>query len=178
MAIVKCLECDKDVSSKASMCVGCGAPMERSTAAYAQDVSEAALGAPARVEEELYCRYGVLVSTARVVFPGRTYATANISSVAVRKAVDSPSRQSPVALIVGGGLLLAISLKANSSSGGLFALIVAGMGIAWVAGLKTKVTYKVYVGSTGGESEALEHSDRAVIEEVAAALNRAMVRRG
>ena len=177
MALVKCSECGKEVSDKAGSCPSCGAPVAAGIAErYGSPHSTAAK--LAKVEETVYDKAGVLVTTTRVVFPSCTYATANITSVAVRDRVEMPDKSLPKVLIGGGSLLFLIGLASSSGGAVVFGICLLVGGIFWLTQLENTNYYTLVVGNAGAEKQGLESTDAAYIQEVANALNEAIIKRG
>ncbi len=135
-------------------------------------------------DESVFLNSGnVYVSNARVTIGGKTYSTANITSVEGR--VTPPKRGCALGLIILGGFVLAggcmAMLSGQESVGntlGSFALSLAiiAAGVAWFKALKP--TYRVLLASASGQVEALSSKDEELIDSVIAAINAAMVHRG
>ena len=116
--------------------------------------------------EQVFLREGdLMVTKARFVTPGQTFAMSGIT--AVRTGVASPNRTGPWILIgVGVCLLCVYGL-------GIFAIIG---GIIWM--VKQKPEYVVYLASASGESDAYSSKDQDFVRRDADALNEAIVARG
>jgi len=132
-------------------------------------------------EEQVFLNEGgVYVTNSRVVVGGTTYSTANITSVSTTKTPASPG--CAFALIGFGclGFVSGLMFLANDTSGAIGALIfwvliIAG-GVSWLR--KLKPTFHVILASASGESKALNSKDEAFVDQVAGAVNQALVHRG
>jgi hypothetical protein len=131
----------------------------------------------------------VFVSSERVIIGTATYATANITSVDIKRI---PPNWGP-AIGVGifgalialcGGSVAAAADAANGSSGGgaavavIIGLIVIGLAI-WIA-VNTKEQFALVLTTAGAEKQALVSKSRSDIENIIGDINRAiiMTRRG
>jgi len=143
----------------------------------------------------------VLITNARAVLGGTTYAMANITSVSMGTISPSyaPSILVGLAAILvpsciccigfPGSILLGI-LPANWSSNSLATtavlgvvvglLVIGGLGIAAsiTLALFSKPTHIVVIGSASGEVNAMASKNRRHIEQVVNALNHAIISRG
>ncbi|QQR73349.1 MAG: hypothetical protein IPJ17_17960 [Holophagales bacterium] len=122
-----------------------------------------------------------LVSTSRVVIAGKTYSTANITSV-TKRFTPASSGCAITLLVVGAlGMLLGLGMMTSKSFGaGLGQLIVAGAvaagGYFWFRSLKP--TYHVVLSSASGEGTALSSKDGAAIDAIVNAISQALIERG
>lgn len=197
MALVRCSECSREVSDRAASCPGCGAPV--TSGVKPVDPRKSPIVAPVapRQEETIYSRNGVIITTTRVVFPTRTYSTANITSVAARASIVPAPKLGPIILIAIGFLVGAVGgiTALNSLQGilgpepkyselqaavaiGLVGLALIVAGFVAIHRLKDGALHHVFVGSASGEAEALASPDREFIHGVAEAINSAIVKRG
>ncbi|ALE57615.1 hypothetical protein AC233_24310 [Burkholderia sp. HB1] len=160
MALVKCEECNKEVSQKAACCPHCGAPVDL----YAQTGS--ASEADTRV---FFNNRGVTVTGARFLLPGnRTFAMSGIT--AVRMWQKKPSRLGPILCAIVAAL--ALSGKATIWS----VAIPLSTGVLWF--VLQKPTFYVVLSSASGETQVLRHKSRKWIQDIVAALNQAIIYRG
>lgn len=181
MALIKCDECGKDISSKAPSCPGCGAPVgsaaEPSAFQAAGGSARAVVAATNQGAQEttFYTdQNGVRITNARAILANRTYSMANLTTVTVGLTV--PTKGAPLALII-VGVIVFLGAVSNQSGGGIaVGLLMAIAGGLWFKSLKD--IYHVRIGSAGGESNALSSINRQYIEGVAGALNEAIVMRG
>jgi hypothetical protein len=126
------------------------------------------------MEEQVFLQEGdVSVSNARATLGGKTYAMANITSVAM--AVTPASRKLGIIIAI-VGFLIFLAGASNSTGGALFGILVLAGGTALAA--MAKATYVVRLGSASGEADGLTSKDRAFIDRIVGALNKAMVARG
>ncbi len=139
-------------------------------------------------ERTIFNREGVVVTTARVtLWEGKTYSTANITSVRTDVIPPPPvSTGCQTTLIVIGviGCLIGFGVMTSSVSSGLATLLFAGgvplaLGILWLKSLKRPLpTYRVLISSAAGEQEALRSENQAFIADVANAIIGAIAMRG
>jgi len=109
---------------------------------------------------------GVRITNTRAIFPGVTYAMANVTSVSTGMTKASRLGGFLVALV---GLL--VMLKAP-----LPGLVMASAGAIWAATRKNK--YHVLVGSASGDTQPLSSTDERFINDVVRAMNEAFITRG
>lgn len=117
-------------------------------------------------EKVFFEKNHVLVTNARFVSTGETFAMANISSV--KAASKSPPIALPLVLIV-LGLLIAVN------HGAAWLILAVGGGFILWAG---KARYYVMVNTNAGEVKAFETTDKNLADEVISAVNEAMIHRG
>lgn len=177
MALIKCSECGKEVSDKARSCPGCGAPIAGLSSSATTPPRQPPAGL-SKAEETLYDSGGILVTTARIVFPSRTYATANITSVSVHTKVVEPLKGGAKFFIAVGALLLSFGLLVDRRGAIQFGVLLLLGGIIWLIRLKNKLLYYVRIGSAGSESDGLVSGDKVLVGDISAAINDAIVKRG
>jgi hypothetical protein len=124
------------------------------------------------VETTILSEGGVTISTARAVFPTKTYAMSQISSVSMAKVQNTNK------FLAGLGILLVIvGLGTLLGQHNILGLIIAVLGgVAFYYSMRTR--YAVVITSSAGEGHALVSSDRAQIERVVNAINEAIIQRG
>ena len=110
---------------------------------------------------------GVVVTGARFVLPGRTYAIANVTSVA--HVEREPHRTAGIAMFLVGLLLSVTSVR-------VVGVLLAAIGAVWALGAKGK--YEIRLSGADGETSAFRSPDRALVRRIAAALNEAIAFRG
>jgi len=120
-------------------------------------------------ETSFYNGNGVTVTNTRVVVPSQTYAMSNVTSV--RFAEIKPNRWFPV-----GAILLGFILAAGGKGSIWHFLVLMLPGIIWLALQKTM--FAVALSTAAAESRVLRSRDRAFIESVVEAINKAIVSRG
>lgn len=138
-------------------------------------------------EQKIFQEADVLVTTARIsLHGGKTYATANVTSVSTKiREYSNPSKRGPL-ILMGIGILLALgglsSIGGNFVGGALWTLVGAALaygGFLWFKSIKKpKPDYILLIGSASGESEGMEAKDEELIGRVADAINKAIVARG
>ena len=117
---------------------------------------------------------GVRITPTRFIYGSTTYSMANITSVKVERT--GPNRTVGIVLTIFGAVILIIS--------GVFevwpvAIIGMGMlagGIAAMVAAKPK--YHLRITSAAGESEPIKDKDEKYINQVAMAVNEALIKRG
>ena len=123
------------------------------------------------MEEKTFFSAGdVIVTNARFIAHGQTYAMSGITSV--KSFRQDPSRKVPI--ILG---FLGLLVAASASGGGRFVglLLIAGAVAVWVS---QKPEYSVLLSSASGEVKPLASKDGGFISQVVAALNDSIVHRG
>ncbi len=118
-------------------------------------------------ETTFFSNGSILVTNARFVGSGGTFAMANISSV--KSESVSSSLAFPIVLILIG----VFALVGGAVAAG-FIFLAAGVAVASIR----KTRYKIMVNSNAGEVAALETTDGALAKQVLEALNNAIVHRG
>jgi hypothetical protein len=116
---------------------------------------------------------GVIVTQARFMVSGQTYAMNGVTSVASLKEI--PSRKGPIICLVLGLITFFGALRGDTQilPGSLFFLIVGGL---WWYLKKTQ--YTVLLHSASGESRAFTSADENLVDRIVGALNEAIVARG
>ncbi|VTT98944.1 QacE-like protein OS=Shewanella baltica (strain OS195) GN=Sbal195_0796 PE=4 SV=1 [Gemmataceae bacterium] len=115
-----------------------------------------------------------LVTNARAVLDGVTYAMANITSV--RLVEVEPNRVGPV-LLGGLGIAMVCGGTANGKWGMalLGASLIAGAVFVWCV---QKPTYVVVLGTAGHETHAQSSRDGDEIKAIVRAISKAIIERG
>lgn len=126
----------------------------------------------AKDEKIYYQKDNVLVTSTRAEMAGKTLVMSNITSVSL--AVIPPDGGCATLIMIGGGLLVLVSLMALTS---MWPIALIGVGIAilgyWL--MPKDTTYAVNLSSSSGESRALQSPDKAYIEEIISAIKQAIV---
>lgn len=117
----------------------------------------------------------VTVSNKRAILGGNTYPVRNITSVSMGNV--APGGTALIMILIIAGLILAFVGFGLAQFG---SYLILGVGIALiVAGLAIMVinrpSYAVRIGSASGETNALVSKEKAYIQAVVDALNRAIV---
>jgi hypothetical protein len=128
-------------------------------------------------EESIYSDTIVLVTTARVIISGTTYALRNITSA--KMTVTPATEGCAMALLVVGilGVLFSFGAFAEAWTGFAWLVISGGIvavGIFWVRSLKP--SYNVIIASSAGEIRALDSKDKDYVSKIVDAINEALVR--
>lgn len=112
----------------------------------------------------------VRITNTRAILGGKTYAMSNITSVSiVQKKIN-------IVLVV---ILVLVGLSSLTLIGhSLLASLVILAVCAGLIYLLVRPSYAVHLGSASGESEALVSRNRAQVEQIASAMNEAIVHRG
>lgn len=123
-------------------------------------------------EKTYYSNGNVTVTNTRFIVPSQTYAMSGVTSVKYLK--NSPNRMAPIAVLIGGFLLVAMSIGASASI--WHYLIFMSPGIIWLALQRT--SYSIQLSSASGESRALVSKEGDFIKKVVDALNQSIIERG
>jgi len=173
MALIQCRECGKSISTEATACPQCGAPVKQIAPQppLPQNRDDK--------EETIHSDSEVTVTTMRVIIHGTTYALRNITSVRMT-STRSGFGCAVVLLICLVIFPLFFALFAISASVGIgfFALIVAAAIIAWQLRRlqRSRTTYHVAISSASGEAKALSSKDQAYIQNIVKSINDAIVK--
>ena len=123
----------------------------------------------------------IYISNTKVILHGTTYATANITSVAMR--MTQASTGCATILVVVGALAVLGTLAsfrgahAAESIGSIFiAAAILAAGIMWLRSLKP--TYHVFLASASAERQGLSSQDKDLVSRVTNAINDAITHRG
>ena len=129
-----------------------------------------------------------VTSTLVALSGGKTYATANITSVSTAVVpAPPPNIGCPIVLLaIGafGAMIGLLTMVLGEVGGGLLALfflggVPIGGGILWLVNTKKPVeTYALMIASAAGETEGMRSADRAFVARVADAILRAIAARG
>ena len=125
------------------------------------------------MEEQVFFERGaVKVTSTRVVFGGKTFATRNIGSVIVRdERVGLVSY-----LLVVLGLLIALPGLGAAKNGAVMTLMAGlfllGLGVMGITKRRGKSTLSIVAG--GGETVALERQPTALVREIGSAIESAI----
>ena len=117
-------------------------------------------------EQVFFSEQGIQITSARAIFPGTTYAMANITSVS--EAFAPPKRFWPIVTVIVGVFLLA----AHPAAG----ILVVAAGVFWW--FKQKKVYYLRIGSASGEAQPLWSTNYEWIHRVVQAMNEAFIKRG
>ena len=132
-------------------------------------------------EEMIYEDSRVKVSTSRVIFPDKTYALANITSVAVGH--EDPSVVLPwIIMLFGiGAALISGTIWSIGEGGGICiggSIVIAIVGWFMYRDQKGKVQYIVMLSSAASEIQAMSDPSETYIKKIANAISEAIVKRG
>lgn len=114
----------------------------------------------------------VVITSARAVIAGTTYALANITSVR-----SWTVKRSALPLLLGILCLLSGIAIATSQGGCGGAVILVGVVLTLFYFL-AKDRHYVRIGTAGGEVDALQSTDPAYVHQIVTALNNAIIHRG
>lgn len=116
---------------------------------------------------------GIHVTDKRVIVRNKTYATANIASIATE--VEPAEVGAPLFVIVLGTFVSIGGLATRLTYALLFGLAILAVGIAWYRDCKP--TWHLRIASTSGESTPLKSVDKKWVEAIAHAINEAIIHR-
>lgn len=140
-------------------------------------------------EKTFFFQEGVLITSQRAEFSGKTFAMANITSVSMSATEQTHETGCGCFLLLAALAAIPIGLGVNFfEEGSNFAVGVVLMiiGIAWVIGMfvqfmreKPTKTYKYAVNltSASGETKALESSNEQQVATIVEAIKQAIVER-
>ena len=117
----------------------------------------------------------VRVTNARAILGAKTYAMANITSVAIGK---QSANRTPGVIIALIGLIITGIIAASDGGGGGIAIGVIVLIVGIVVAVLAKNTYIVRIGSASGEADALVSTNKEYINKIVSAMNEAIVQRG
>ena len=125
-------------------------------------------------ETTVFNQDDVLVTTARLVISGQTYAMSGITSVQFYE--EEPSRKLPMSLCVIGGMATLMGLSVGFGGATFVGIVLAAAGIGiWMS---QKQEFSVRLATASGEAKALRSSDKQQIKSVVEAINNAIIQRG
>lgn len=120
---------------------------------------------------------GVRVTDKRVILEDKTYALANITSVAT--FAEQPSRRGPILFVAVGLIIIfwgiASLTSAGAAAGFIFGGILAALGVIWYKGCKP--IWHLKIASASGEQSPLHSTRESYITGIANAINAAIVHR-
>jgi hypothetical protein len=127
-------------------------------------------------ELPVYSDSNIQITNLRATLYGKTFAMANITSVAMHTQYANKAPGVIVALL---GAVFGLVALASSELRGCFLVFAAVMILIGVVYIKSQHNnYWVRIGSSSGEANALSSHDHEYVSRVVAAMNEAIVRRG
>lgn len=123
-------------------------------------------------ERTFFSEGDTLVTNARLVSRGHTYAIAGVTSV---KAVVEPAKSTGVGWAFLGAIVLLISLFNGWWPGIVVGAIVLALGI--MVARSQKPTHHLVLHSSSGEVRAISSQDGAVVSRILEAVNNAIISR-
>lgn len=117
-------------------------------------------------EKSYFKNKGIHITNTRAIFPNKTYAMANITSVSIGE--EKQDRTVPITIIVIGVIGLTFFPEIG------FPLILVGT--IWI--YMKKKEYSVKIGSSSGEIEGFTSKNRELVRKVVSAMNDAIIDRG
>lgn len=124
------------------------------------------------VERTFFNNNGVIVTNARFIASGQTYAMSGITSHGVHRVKPDYSMTIFIAII---GLICVAMFQMSIPVGILGILMIM---LAIYIGRRAKPVYFLLLRTASGERRALQSKDQIFIESVAQALSNAIVYRG
>lgn len=125
---------------------------------------------PQSNEIEFFNNGHTVVTNARFIVDGQTYAMNGVTSV--KQGIKPADRKAGIWLIIIGFIVFLLT----SGVGKLFGIILIGVG-AWLI-YEAKPIASVILQSSSGEVQALTSQDIGFISNVVSALNQAIIHRG
>lgn len=125
---------------------------------------------PQSNEIEFFNNGHTVVTNARFIVDGQTYAMNGVTSV--KQGIKPADRKVGIWLIIIGFIVFLLT----SGVGKLFGIILIGVG-AWLI-YEAKPIASVILQSSSGEVQALTSQDIGFISNVVSALNQAIIHRG
>ena len=116
----------------------------------------------------------VRITNSRAVIGDKTFAMANITSVAAE--VTRGNYLLPVLLLPAGLCTASIGLLSDEQS--IFVVGIIFILAAFAVSGQAKNRYSVTIGSASGESNALTSTDKDYISDIVEAMNEAIIQRG
>jgi len=129
-------------------------------------------------EKTLFEKTGVKVTTKRAIIGAKTYAMSDITSVNMKSKAPSPVGF--IMKMAGFPTLVCALVLWSSERGPAYTLLVIFLLLVVVGYFiyrNARTRYAVIIGSSSGESNALQSDDEAFIENVVTAVNDAIVGR-
>jgi len=114
----------------------------------------------------------VLVTNARLVSNGQTYAIAGVTSV--RTNVEAPSSFGVLCIVV-GAIVLLIALLNASGVGTVWGAVILMIGV--LIAKAQRATHHLILHSSSGEVRAISSKDGDFIARILAAVNNAIISR-
>jgi hypothetical protein len=168
-----CGKCGTAMVDGNSFCHSCGASSSTQPSSAVRTPGAAAT-APA-LEKKFFEDQHVLVTNARCIIRGKTFAMSGITSVA--SYTEIRPRTGPIIMIIIGVLVVLGSLSSRDAIGGLFiGAVIIGLGVLWYKSIKN--IYHVLIHSASGEARPLNDYNAQYINGIVQALNDAIVHRG
>lgn len=127
---------------------------------------------PLPAEHTFLSERGVLVTNARLVSNGQTYAIAGVTSV---RAHVEPAGSFGVLCIAVGVIVLLIGLVNASGSGIVWGAVILVIGV--LIAKNQKATHHLILHSSSGEVRAISAKDGDFIARILAAVNNAIISR-
>ena len=127
-------------------------------------------------EETIFARDAIRITTTRVVIRNKTYAMSNITSVSMQRRKSRNCLASSLLMI---GLLALLSGLVSIADGTYpWTWFILSAFLIGAAIFLYRPVYELRLASASGEISALQSTKEDVIQEIAGAINEAIIRRG
>jgi hypothetical protein len=162
-----CVHCGSALSGEGTFCGACGKAKSLTNGSSASTAAAPAL----EKEVELLNANGVVVTNTRFVTPEQTFSVRGITSVLASPA--PPSRALGFTVIAFGAFFFLMSLSSPGLGTAIGVVVLLG-GLLLLGAAKGK-GFVLILRSASGEVKALHSESREFVDQVAAAINRAII---
>ncbi len=173
-----CPQCGKKLEENMKFCPECGQKLVIEERELSQEKPKDVRTGTVTIEQADPTYYsdekGVRITATRLIIESKTYAMANITSINTKRVPANRTLGIIIASI--GFVILAIGAGFSSQTGTLVGVLVLIIGL--IAVFTAKPTYHLKITSASGEETPLTSKDENYINQVAVAVNEALIKRG